>query len=112
MKFFETALSASVLLYACAEASRHAEEPHHDRVGTTRAVCSWNTQGDRVIGRSSSFIELEQKRDAPTEIEAYIGFLDEGASYSLALFDNNADACTGTKISTIGSFTASDRRRG
>ena len=93
MKFFETALSASVLLYACAEASRHAQEPHHDRRGTTRAVCSWNTQGTRVEGRSASFIELEQKKDAPTEIEAYMGYLDEGASYSLALFDNDAEAC-------------------
>lgn len=55
MKFIETALSASVLLYACAEASRHAEEPHHDDGGTTRAVCTWNVAADRDENRSSGF---------------------------------------------------------
>ena len=41
-----------------------------------------------------------------------MGYLDEGASYSMALFDNNAENCQGNRLNTIGSFTANERRRG
>lgn len=100
MKIFETLVSASALVLASTEAARHAEEPHHDWAGTTRAVCNWNVSADgRDDSRSSGWIQMSQPRDGPAELSAYIGYLeydferDEGKTYTMDLYDLDGEPC-------------------
>ena len=118
MKIVETALSAAVLMLASANASRHAEEPHHDWKGTTRGICSWNVEKVRDDSRSSGWVELEQPKEGTSHLSAYMGYLEynketgEGAEYSMELRDDDKESCEGTLLTTLGTFKASAKRRG
>ena len=116
MKF----LATLVFMAGLTDASRHyGESFHHDKKGNTRAVCQlYAKEQEKIATSPRGWVQLTQaatNKDGSigaTSMNAYMGLLDEGTTYSLELIDDDDDSCDGTYIGKIGTTTANNRGRG
>ena len=102
-----------------AEAKRRRGEIfHHDKMGDSRAICTFNTaRGESDKTQPAGWIQLTQRTEedgslANTHVEAYMGHLVAGTDYGIEVHDDDQDDCQGSLMSEVGTFTANEKGRG
>ena len=100
-------LSLALMMAAMADArrSRGKKEIHHDKNGITRGICTFNMDKEtRDADSPKAWINLDEgKGDDLTHVQAFLGQVEDGTSYTLKLIDDDAENCQGTLITEVGS---------